>query len=195
MQFLTTHVIPGLLQYKYVFLFPAVVIEGPIITIVAGFLASLGFFNVFVVYGLAVTGDLTGDCIYYAIGRYGRTGLINKWGRYLGITVERVEKLENHFQHHRGKTLITGKIAHGVGAGILLAAGLAKMPFGEFLRFNFLATLPKSLILLLIGFYFGEAYARIYHYLDYVELGTIAVAIILVVIYFITKYRAQRLMK
>ena len=49
MQFLTTHVIPGLLQYKYVFLFPAVVIEGPIITIVAGFLASLGFFNVFAV--------------------------------------------------------------------------------------------------------------------------------------------------
>ena len=195
MQFLTDHIIPALLQYKYVFLFPAVVIEGPIITIIAGFLASLGIFNVFVVYGLAVTGDLTGDCIYYIIGRYGRTGLISRWGRYLGITVERVEKLENHFKYHRGKTLITGKIAHGVGAGILLAAGLAKVPFEEFLGFNFLATLPKSLILVLIGFYFGEAYARIYHYLDYVELGTIAVAILLVAIYFITKRRAQKLIR
>ena len=38
-------VISWLLAYRYAILFPLVIIEGPIVTILAGFLASLGQFN------------------------------------------------------------------------------------------------------------------------------------------------------
>jgi membrane protein DedA with SNARE-associated domain len=48
-------------QYGYVFLFLIAVGEGPIITIVGAFLASQGYFNVFAVYAVIASGDLTGD--------------------------------------------------------------------------------------------------------------------------------------
>ena len=44
----TATVLTWLLAYRYVILFPLVVIVGPIVTILAGFLASLGQFNLFI---------------------------------------------------------------------------------------------------------------------------------------------------
>jgi membrane protein DedA with SNARE-associated domain len=176
-----------LATYKYFFLFPVVVVEGPIITVIAGFLSSLGHLNIFITYMVVVAGDIAGDSMYYAFGYYGRRRFIERWGRFLGITLERVQRLEKHFKKHSGKTLITGKLSHAIGAVVLVAAGIAKVPFGKFFWYSLLSTLPKSLILLLIGFYFGEAYNKIKMYLDYTAIGTIGLAILFIAIYFITK--------
>ena len=54
-----------LTQHRYILLFPITVAEGPIITVIAGYLSHLGFFDWFVTYIIVVTGDLTGDIIYY----------------------------------------------------------------------------------------------------------------------------------
>lgn len=185
-------VIPILIAYKYFLLFPLTVIEGPIITIIAGFLASHGYFSVFIVYVIVVIGDLAGDFIYYLIGRYSRTKFIQRWGHYIGITPARVESLDSHFVKHAGKTLIAGKLSHGVGAMILVAAGAAKLPISKFLWFNFIATLPKSLVLLLIGFYFGKAYAEWNRYLGYTAIFMTLIAVLFVVIYFIMKKVSER---
>lgn len=179
--------IQWLLIYKYAVLIPAIVIEGPIATIIGGFLSSLDIFNFFTVYAVVVAADLTGDSLYYAAGYWGRKGFISKWGHYIGITTERVARLENHFKRHSGKTLIAGKLSHAIGGVILVAAGMARMPYWDFLRFNFFATLPKSLALLLIGFYFGEAYATLNKYVDYTALAAVALTVFFVVIYLILR--------
>jgi len=168
-----------LLRFNYLFLFPAVVVEGPIITVLAGFLTSLGSFNLFLVFATVVAGDLAGDWIHYAVGRWGRERFIERWGKYIGITNERVSRLEKHFEKHRIKTLLAGKISHGIGGAVLVAAGLANVPLREFLLINFLVTLPKSLALLLVGYYFGQAYAIINSYLEmwgFISLGVIVLA-------------------
>jgi membrane protein DedA with SNARE-associated domain len=176
-----------LIAHKYLFLFPFTVIEGPIVTVIAGFLSSLGYFNVFIAYGIIVIGDVAGDCLYYALGHYGGQRFVERWGRFFRVTRENVEKLENHFRNHSGKTLIIGKFTHAIGGVVLVAAGMAKMSLWKFIWYNFIATLPKSLILLLIGFYFGETYNKINRYLDYTAIGTIGLAIIFIGIYFIVK--------
>ena len=84
--------------------------------------------------------------MYYELGYYGRQRLINRWGHFLGITLERVERLEKHFEKHSGKTLIIGKLSHGVGAVVLVAAGIARVPFRKFIWDNFIHSLPKSLL-------------------------------------------------
>lgn len=83
--------------HKYLFLFP-VVVEGPIITVIGGFLSSLGLLNKFIAYAVVVVGDIVGDIMYYALGYYGRQRFVKRWGRFLGITFERVERLEKHFE-------------------------------------------------------------------------------------------------
>jgi membrane-associated protein len=185
-------IIALLIQYKYWLLFPIVVFEGPIITIIAGFLTSLGYLNFIIAYVLIVFADLVGDVIYYYFGRFGREHFINRWGRYLGITMERVKKLEKHFGSHTGKTLILGKLSHAVGGYILVAAGIAKVPLKDFIKYNFIATWPKSMILFLIGYYFGRSYYQISKYLDYTAWGTIALVIILILVYFVMKSKAEK---
>jgi len=176
-----------LTAHKYLFLFPVVVVEGPIITVIAGFLSSLGFLNIFIAYAVIVVGDIVGDIMFYAIGYYGRQKFVNRWGRFLGITSERVERLEKHFEKHTGKTLIVVKLSQGIGAVVLVAAGIARVPFRKFVWYNFIPTLPKSLILILIGYYSGESYVKISSYLDYAAIGTVIAAVIFIVIYFMMR--------
>jgi len=181
-----------LTAYKYVFLFPAAFVEGPIVTVIAGFLSSLGIFNIFIAYAIVVAGDIVGDIMHYAFGYYGGQRFVKRWGRFLGVTSERVEQLEKHFEKHTGKTLIIGKLTQVVGAVVLVAAGMARVPFRKFVWYNFISTLPKSLILLLIGYYSGESYVKISSYLDYTAIGTVVAAVIFIVIYFMIRRLSKK---
>lgn len=173
-----------LTHYGYIVLFPIMVVEGPIITVIAGFLASIGLFNVYLVYLVVVAGDLTGDTIFYSIGRFGRMSVIDRWGHFFGISRQSVEKLETHFDKHTGKTLIAGKLTHAMVSVVLVAAGAAKVPYTKYIWYNFLATLPKSLLFLLLGFYFGAAFVRINHILDITTLVMIGLLIVTLLVYF-----------
>ena len=170
-----------LIQYKYAVFFPIMVVEGPIVTVIAGFLASLGYFNLFVLYAVSVAGDLTGDVIYYILGRWGGRRFIDKWGGYLKINFASIERFEKLFHRHAGKTLLLGKATHLIGGGILAAAGAAKFSFSRFLFFNTLATLPKSLILVMLGYYFGREYEKINKTFDYFVFAAVLLLFILVI--------------
>lgn len=171
--------------YKYYLLFPLVMFEGPIATIIGGFLAAQDLVNFFIAYIVIIAGDLAGDLLYYAAGRWGRQSLIERWGKYIGASPEKIAGLEEHFTSHSGKTLILGKLAHGIGSVILLAAGISRVPWGRFVMYNLAGTIPKSLVLMLIGYYFGSVYARLNKYVDVFALTTLSLAVLLVLIYWL----------
>lgn len=178
MFFTSAQIIDLLLQYKYFILFPITVLEGPVVTMISGMLSSpaFGYLSVFWVFPIVVIGDLVGDIAMYAMGRYGRHSFIHKWGKYLGLNDERVQAMEDHFERHPGKTLLFGKLTHAVGSVVLFAAGMGNVPFWKFLWYNFIGTLPKSLVLMLSGYFFGHAFEQINNGLNYVS----GVAIILI---------------
>lgn len=173
--------------YRYLLLFPITVVEGPIITMIAGSLAALGYMNFFIVWGVSVAGDLVGDTIYYAIGKWGRYRFIERWGGYVGLRKDRIARFEAHFKQHGGKTLLFGKFSHFIGAPILVAAGMVKMPYAPYIWFCTVATLPKTLLLTLIGFYFGSAYLMINRYFTYVGAGMIMLGIACIAVYFLAQ--------
>lgn len=176
--FTLAQIIQWVLIYKYYILFPVMVVEGPTITIIAGFLVSLGQLNFFLVLLAAVVANLVSDTILYAIGRWGR-----KWWKYFGLKPEKIQQVESHFERHKIKTLIFGKIALGIGNVALVAAGMGKMAYGKYIWINFLIEVPKSLIFLLVGFYFGRAYNIIDQYLQYATIFAVAGAIIIFAVY------------
>lgn len=183
-----TQIAADLIHYKYLFLFPVTVIEGPIIIVIAGFFSTLGYFNPLLVFLIAIAGDVAGDTIYYAMGRWGRIAFIERWGKYVGLSVDRVKRLESHFKKHTIKTLLIGKAAYSVGTVVLVAAGIAKVPYRRFIWLNVIGTVPKSLFFLLIGIFFGQAYVKINNILEYTALVTITLAVILTIIYFSTRW-------
>lgn len=190
--FTLDHFVQWLLLYRYLILFPLVAIEGPIITIIAGSLVATGFMNVFIVFPVVVAGDLFGDSFYYFLGKWGGTKLVEKWGHFFGFNPKQAENLKNHFNNHAGKTLFLGKISHGIGGVFLVAAGMAKMPYSRFIWFNFLATIIKTAVLLLVGYYFGQALTRINSIVQIVAFVLIIILIVVAIFYFYRYKKTKR---
>lgn len=195
MIFSLAQIVALITTWKYFFVFVAAIIEGPIVTVISGFLSAQGIMNIFFVYLVVVAGDLTADSLYYLLGRWGKRSAINKWGKYIGLSMNKIYALEKHFAKHGGKTVIFGKLAHGIGVVALAAAGASKMPYGKFLLFSFFGVMPQSLIFVLIGYYFGHGYKRIGEYFDYYAIFAFIVVAALTTIYFMIRKYSQRIEK
>jgi membrane-associated protein len=182
-----------LAAYAYAAIFPLSVVEGPIVTILAGYLVSLGYLDPVLAYVTVVAGDVTGDLAWYAAGRWGRRGIESRLGRLLSITPERMRRVDDHFSRHSGKTLLIGKFTQALGALVLLGAGATRMRPRRFLIFNLAATLPKSLGLLVFGYYFGKASAQAGSVLDLVALGTVMAIVLALLTWFLPRLFARRL--
>jgi membrane protein DedA with SNARE-associated domain len=178
-------------QYGYFLLFSLAVIEGPIITIMAALLAAQGYFNIFAVYGVVVVGDLVGDLFHYAPGRWGKPLLV-RWGNYFGIDREKLAALEERFRTRGGRTLIFGKLTHSAGFLVLVAAGAAEMPISQFLWYNFIATLPKSLFFMLIGYFIGHSYNLLNSYLEKGSLVVFALLCVGGYYWYVRRYPKKR---
>jgi membrane protein DedA with SNARE-associated domain len=146
-------------------LFPLAVIEGPIVTVIAAYLASLGYMNVYAVFAVAVSADLVGDSILYSLGRFGYDLTRKRLPARLRIDAGQLAPIAEYFRLRGGRTLLVGKLTHAVGFIILFAAGVSRMPFLSFIWYNLLGTLPKSLFFVVIGFTIGYAYKEIDSYI------------------------------
>lgn len=187
-----TAILALIVQYKYILLFPIALVEGPIVSVLGGFLASSGHLNPVAVFVVVLLGDLVADTVYYFLGRYGGASFIRKYGKYLRISDAAVQRLESHFQKHAGKTLFAAKFAHGLGFMTLFAAGMSGMPYRKFMVLNFLSAALKSAVLVIIGYYFGYAYQRINDYLSYTAYILIGLAVTLVVGYIMAMRRLRK---
>ncbi len=183
-------------HYKYIVIFPVMIVEGPIITIISGFLVSLGFLNVYIVFPLLLVGDLIGDSLYYAIGKYGRHILwLKKIGHFLGYNAQSKKYIEGHFEKHTIKTLLIAKLSHGLGAVVQVTAGIAKVNFLKYLWVEVVGTIPKTLFLLIIGYYLGSYYLKINGYLHLIAFTLSAIAIFVFLYLIINKYIKNSLQK
>jgi membrane-associated protein len=168
-----------LLRYGDYFLFPAVVIEGPIVTFIAGSLVAIGHFNFWFTYLVVIVADVTGDALYYGAGRFGRRGFQKKIGKWIGVTPEHLEKIEKRVKEHPTAFVLAGKFSHGIGGPILVASGLARMTPARFFTTTTLGTMVKSLILLGLGYYFGNSSLPFESYLRYFALASLVALLML----------------
>ena len=68
-----------------------------------------------------------------------------------------------------------------------MAAGIANVKILDFFLFNLIATIPKSLFFLLLGYYFGQAYVKLNKYLNYVSIGILVIAILVIIGFYVYK--------
>jgi membrane protein DedA with SNARE-associated domain len=146
-----------LIAYGSAVILPLAVVEGPVVSILTGFLCAHGYFVWYWALLLLITGDLIGDALYYWIGRSGRAPL--GWlGRHLGAGRVVTEELKNDLRHHATRMLLIGKWTHSLGIVVLVGSGMLRLPLARYLFINFIATLPKSALLFSIGYFAASAY-------------------------------------
>lgn len=163
----TTELLRLVSLWGYPVMLLLMIIEGPITTLVAAFLASLGYFNIILVFFLSVLGDILGDIVLYAIGHWGGRKTLIKAEKILKIKASIVTRLEEKFARNGAKIIFAVKATTGLCWITFILAGVARMKFSQFLKFSFLGGLAWSGLLVTLGFFFGFAAAEIEQYIKY----------------------------
>lgn len=176
--------------FGYPSLFLVMIIEGPIITIISAFLASLGFFNIWIIFLLSFSGDIIGDIILYTLGRFGGSKILSHAEKLLKINLATMDKLRHFFTLHGKKTIFYVKSTTGLCWITFILAGTLKMDFKTFLRASFFGGVVWSGFLVLSGFFFGYAFERINDYLKYA--GIIFSFLVVSFIFLITLYKKEQ---
>jgi len=168
------------------------ILEGPVVTIVAAFLASLGYFNIFFVFGLSVTGDVFGDVILYYIGYFGGRKILPKVESFLKISQSTVEKLKKKFHENSGKIIFYVKSTTGLSYITFITAGTIRMRLSKFVKFSILGGLVWSSFLVITGYFFGYAADKISEYIKYAGVIILSVAVMFIVGLSLYKKRQAR---
>lgn len=176
----------------YFVMFIAMVIEGPIVTAAAAFAAALGYFNIFAVLIISILGDLTGDFIYYGIGYFGRVSFVEKYGHKVGLTAKRIGHMERLIKTHPKKTIAAIKLAPMLPAPGLMMIGAIRMRFKDYTLMTLLVALPKTILFMLLGYYFGETYDTIAHYLQNGQSFILIAIVATIIAYYVYKKIAAK---
>lgn len=160
-------------------------VPGETVMTAAAVYAGAGRLNIVAVAVIALVAAVIGDNVGYAIGRYGGERLVERYGRYLLLTPQRVAKAEAFFTRHGGKIITVARFIEGLRQVNGIIAGLAGMPWPRFLAFN---TLGAALWVAawvtiggLAGQHIGSLYPAIQRYELYVLLAAAAVVAALVI--------------
>ncbi len=168
--------------YKYFILFPIAVLEGNMISLLVGFVGRLGYIHPVIGGAVIMSGNLTGDVILYWLGYHKGERFVKRFGGYIGLTQERVEKSTALFQQYHGRILFFSKLTNGFGliTAILFTAGLARVPFGTYMLWNILGEGIWTFALVSLGYFCGNLYVQVGDVLSRVGLiGAIVVLLLL----------------
>jgi membrane protein DedA with SNARE-associated domain len=164
-------------HWGYFGMLPLMIIEGPVVTIIASMLAALGAFNVFVVLILSIAGDMIGDAILYYLGSHFGMRFVRGFGRYMGMTESLVERMKKYFEHHGGKTVFAVKSTTGLSWVTFVTAGIVKMDFKKFMKYSFLGGIIWSSFLVSMGYFYGYLWREIKVYIKWAGWAAIGIAI------------------
>ncbi len=126
----------------------------------AGFLVGMGKLNFTLVVFLGALGNLVGSLLAYGLGYWGEEKFIHRWvkkyGQYLLITLEEVERSERWFREHGGKIAFFSRVLPVVRTFISLPAGVAKMNILKFSIYTFVGSFLWSAFLAYLGLLLGQ---------------------------------------
>ena len=131
--------------------------------------------------GLATAGSLVGAVVGYYIGAWGGRPLLDRYGRYVGIGAEDLDRADRWFDRWGSWAVFLGRMVPLVRTFVSYPAGISRMPMPRFLLFTTLGSVPWNLGLIYAGFVVGENYPVIEETIKPYEYVIYAVVIALVV--------------
>jgi membrane protein DedA with SNARE-associated domain len=173
---------PTLNQYGYLAVAALVLLEdfgvpvpGETVLILGAVYAGAGRLNVFLVALLGFLAAVLGDNIGFAIGHFGGRPLIERYGRYILLTPERVDKTTAFFERHGGKIIIVARFIEGLRQANGIIAGLSGLHWAKFIVFNMIGAALWVTVWVSLGYFSGSHIDSIYNtaarYSTFVAIG------------------------
>ncbi len=167
---LLAHLAPVLDQYGYLAVGGFIVLEdfgvpvpGETILIAAAVYAGTGRLSIFAVALIAFAAAVVGDNIGYAIGFFGGRQLVLRYGRYVFITSERLDKAEQFFRRYGGIVVTGARFIEGLRQANGIVAGITRMAWPRFLAFNALGAALWVGVWVSVGYLAGSNITAIYN--------------------------------
>ncbi len=102
------------------------------------------------VYG--TIGSTLGAIVGYYIGLKGGRPVIDKYGKYLLVTPERVEKAEKKFNQWGKWTILISRLIPFIPYKVFsITSGVLKFDFKNFVIFTFIGSIPRTFLLAWVG--------------------------------------------
>ena len=172
-------------------------IPSEIIMGLAGIEVGQGQMNFEAVVFAGTVGSTLGNYAWYLLGRfYGfrrLEGFVNRWGRWLTLEWEDIQKINRLFTRHGGKIVFVLRFMPAFRTIVSLPAGLFRMGHLRFLIATFAGAMIWNVILTGAGYYLGRNVSKIDDYVGPISTAAIAAIVLFYVYRVITwKPRAQR---
>lgn len=157
-------------------------IPSEIIMPMAGYNVKQGAMNFFLAALCGALGSTIGALpLYYLGAKIGPKRLgewADKYGWFLGLSSDDLEKATKRFDQHQGRSVFLARLVPGVRSLISIPAGIDKMPLPKFLAFTFIGTGLWSIFLLILGVWLGPSFIAVDKFLgplSWIILGGIVI--------------------
>jgi membrane protein DedA with SNARE-associated domain len=167
-------------------------VPGETVLIAGAVYAGSGRLNVVTVGVVAFVAAIMGDNIGYAIGRSGGRALVLRWGRYVFITEERLDRAEGFFHRHGAWIITIARFLEGLRQANGIIAGISKMHWLRFVAFNALGAALWVGTWVTIGYFAGRHITTIYDYITRYSYYALIVLAVLAVGYIAGRLRRRR---
>jgi membrane protein DedA with SNARE-associated domain len=139
----------------------------------AGYLVSHGEMNLFAAATAGAMGCNIGSAVAYEVGRHGPRRAIERWGKYILLTHEDLERADRFFDRFGNLAVLIARMLPVVRTFIALPAGIARMPKVRFHLYTFLGSWPWCFLLVYAGLLLGDQWnsseriSAAFHYMDF----------------------------
>lgn len=163
-----------------------------VVMIPAGYLVYTGQMNLYMAFAAGAFGSLAGALFNYYLCYFLGRPFIAKYGKYVGITDEKMAKFESFFNRYGEISTFNCRLIPGIRQYISLPAGLAKMNIFTFSLYTTLGAGIWVAILIAIGYYIGDQKELIKEYLTQITIYLLLVVGLITAIYIYLHKRKSR---
>lgn len=170
-------------------------VPGETVLIAGAIFAGSGRLNIVAVGVIGFVAAVVGDNIGYAIGRFGGRVLVERWGKYIFLTAERLDKAEAFFDRQGGKIIVIARFVEGLRQANGIIAGITGMHWLRFLAYNALGAALWVGTWVSAGYFAGQHITAIYHDITTYSLYAAIAAVVVIAVwiaYHVRKHRRSR---
>ncbi|HXZ84709.1 MAG TPA: DedA family protein [Myxococcota bacterium] len=125
----------------------------------AGYLASQSKMDPVLAAICGALGSLVGATLNYTVSMWLGRPVMERIGRYVGVTHERLDAADRYFATHGEITTFVGRLIPGIRHLISIPAGVAQMNFPRFALYTTLGAGMWATVLVTLGYLAGQSEA------------------------------------
>lgn len=186
-------------HYGYIILFGALMIEyialplpGEVLLAYSGYLIFQGKLNWFLSVFMATAGSVAGITLAYGVGRFLGTRFFSKYGPYIHMGPEKIEKAAKWFEGYGNRLLLIAYFLPGIKHITGYTAGITRNPYRGFAIYSYIGVFIRVIIFISLGNALGPNW-NTFHVLikRYLIIGCLIIALVIMLVYFYKSHRAQ----